>query len=192
MIHSSLRTLICVVACIFILILVNSCNVSTRGGWDGLTLVGVVGWRRAIEPTLTHVPASPLWCDLQSHVVEVLCEFWLCPNYDYVVISVLVGLESIAAIIIVVLRIVVALWLVLMTWLCLIYRFTEETLVRAVHCSRLRLHKRVLQGIAQVNARLADQLSWMEMLRSLMIQIQIRMLLPVKHLIGSWAIRITI
>lgn len=82
----------------------------------------------------------------------------MCSNYDYVVICILVRLKRIARIIIVVLRIVVALWLMLllMTWLCLIYRVTEETLVGAVHCGRLRLHKRVLQGIAQVNARLAD------------------------------------
>lgn len=42
-IHCSLRTLVGVVARIFNLILVNSCDVSTRGGGDGLTLVGVVG-----------------------------------------------------------------------------------------------------------------------------------------------------
>ncbi len=109
----------------------------------------------------------------------------MCSNYDYVVVRILVGFKSMSAIVVVVLRIVVVLWLLLMTWLCLINCVTEETLVGPVHCGRLRLHKRVLQGIAQVNTRLADQLSWMEMLRNLVIQIQIRMLLPVKHLISS-------
>ncbi len=42
MIHCSLRTLVGVVGRIFILILVNSCDVSTRRGGYRLTLVGVV------------------------------------------------------------------------------------------------------------------------------------------------------
>ena len=157
MIHCSLWTFVCYVARIFILILVYPCDVSTRCGWNSLSFVCVVGRCGSIEPALAHIPTSSLGSDLQCHVIEVLCELWLC-SYDYdVVICVYISLKRIDSIIaLVVLRIVAAIDLLLMSWLCLINGVTKETFIRTIQSSILRLHERILQSVAHVNAWLTN------------------------------------
>ncbi len=189
MIHCSLWAFICVVACIFILILVYPSDVATRCSRNRLPFVCVVGRCWPIEPALAHISTSSLWSYLQCHIIEVLCELRLGSHYYDVVICVYVSLKSIASIItLVVLRIVAAVVLLLLSWLCLIYGITKETFIWTIQSSVLRLHERILKSVAQVNAWLTNELSWMEMLRDLVIQIQIRMLLSIKHFIWSRAI----
>lgn len=150
MVHCSLWTFVCVIPRIFILILIYPCDISTRRGGHRLTFICVVGWRRAIEPALTHVSTPPFGCDLQCHVIKVLCQLWLCTDHNDVVIRILVSLKRIAPIItLLILRIVVVTLRLLLTWLCcMVNGVTEETLVRTIDCGGLGLHERVLQSVA--------------------------------------------
>ncbi len=140
-IHCSLRTFVCVVACIFILILVYPCDVSTRCCRYRLPFISIISRCWPVESALAHISTSSLGSDLQCHIIQVLCELRLGSHYYHVVICVDVSLKWIASIIALVVLRIVTVVLLLLSWLCLINRITKETFIGTIQSSILRLHE---------------------------------------------------
>jgi hypothetical protein len=141
-----------------------------------------------IEPALAHISTTSLGGNLQRHIVDITTHLGLRGAY-HVVICILICLQSVRSscvVALVVLRVVRRLLsCVELLLLLMVNSVAKKSFVGAVHCSCLRLNERVLKGITHVNTRLTKNLCRMVVSRNLVVKIHIRMLVTVRHLIGS-------